>query len=94
MEFNWERFKVEKIAVECCNKEEMVDFLDLLKNNDIDEHGLKECLLKNNEGFEYPVYFVAYYSPYNYYYVVWSDDAYYKNVNYIILKWKNYMNCN
>ena len=94
MKFNWGRFKVKNVAVECCNKEEMVDFLDLLKNNDIDEHGLKECLLKNNEGFEYPVYFVAYYSPYNYYYVVWSDDAYYKNVNYIILKWKNYMNCN
>ena len=93
MEFNWERFKVEKIAVECCNKEEMVDFLDSLKNNDIDGHELKEYLLENNGGFEYPIYFEACNSSYDYY-VVWSDDTYYQDANYTILKWNNYMNCN
>ena len=36
MEFNWERFKIKNIAVECCNKEEMVDFLGLVENNGID----------------------------------------------------------
>ena len=94
MEFNWERFKVEKIAVECCNKEEMVDFLDLLKNNDIDEHGLKEYLLKNDGLFEYPIYFVGRYSSFDYYYVVWDGGTYYQRLNYTMLKWKDYMNCN
>ena len=95
MGFNWERFKVEKIVVECCNEEEMIDFLDLLKTNDIDEHELKEYLLENNECFKYPICFEArnYYS-YNYYSVEWSYRTYYQDANYTILKWKNYMNCN
>ena len=93
MEFDWERFKVENIAVECCNEEEMVDFLDLLKNNNIAGYELKECLLENNEYFKHPIYFEA--RKYrNHYSVEWSDDAYYKNANYTILKWSDYMNCN
>ena len=97
MEFNWEIFKVKNISVECCNKEEVVDFLDSLKNNDIDGHELKEHLLDDNECFEYPIYFIACYSSFDYshnYSVEWSDDAYYQKSNYTILKWKNYMNCN
>ena len=93
MKFDWERFKVENIAVECCNEKEMVDFLDLLKNNDIDEHGLKEHLLENNEGFEYPIYFEACNFLHDYS-VEWSYRTYYQDANYTILKWNDYMNCN
>ena len=93
MEFNWEIFKAENIAVECCNKEEMVDFLDLLENNDIYEHELKERLLENGRLLKYPIYFET--SDYSHSYsVAWSDSTYYKDVGYTILKWKNYMNCN
>ena len=94
MEFDWEGFKVEDVAVECYNKEETVDFLDLLKNNGIDEHGLKEYLLENNEYIEYPICFVACYSSFDYYYVVNHKTYYYQNADYTILKWKDYMNCN
>ena len=94
MKFNWKRFKVENIAVECCNKEEMVDFLDLLKNNDINEHGLKEYLLENGRLFEYPIYFASYPASFDYYYVAWNRGTYYKDADYTILKWKDYMNCN
>ena len=93
MEFNWERFKGENIAVECCNEKEMVNFLDLLKNNDIDEHELKEHLLENNEGFEYPVYFEARNFLHDYS-VEWSYRTYYQDANYTILKWNDYMNNN
>ena len=92
MEFNWERFKIKNIAVECCNKEEMVDFLDLLENNGIDEHELKECLLEDNKCFKYPIYFEAR-KYWNHYSVEWSDDTYYQDANYTILKWNDYMNC-
>ena len=92
MKFDWKRFKVENIAVECCNKEEMVNFLDLLKNNGIDEHETKDYLLENDELFEYPIYFASYYSSYGYYSVEWNYRTYY--ANYTILKWKDYMNCN
>ena len=94
MKFDWKRFKVENIAVECCNKEEMVDFLDLLKNNDINEHGLKEYLLENGRLFEYPIYFASYPASFDYYYVAWNRGTYYKDADYTILKWKDYMNCN
>ena len=93
MEFNWERFKLKNIAVECCNKEEMVDFLDLLENNGIDEHELKECLLEDNKCFKYPIYFEAR-KYWNHYSVEWSDGTYYQDANYTILKWSDYMNCN
>ena len=93
MEFNWERFKIKNIAVECCNKEEMVDFLDLLENNDIYEHELKEYLLENNECFKYPIYLEAR-KYWNHYSVEWSDATYYQDANYTILKWSDYMNCN
>ena len=93
MGFDWERFKVENIAVECCNKEEIVDFLDSLKNNDINEHKLKEYLLKKTGRFEYPIYFEANNYSHNYY-VEWYDGTYHQELNYTILKWNNYMNCN
>ena len=93
MEFNWERFKIKNIAVECCNKEEMVDFLDLLENNGIDEHELKECLLEDNKCFKYPIYFEAR-KYWNHYSVEWSDGTYYQDANYTILKWSDYINCN
>lgn len=93
MEFDWERFKVEDVAVECCNKEEMVDFLNLLKNNGIDEHELKEYLLENNECFKYPIYFEARNYSHNYS-VEWCYGTYYQRSNYTMLKWSDYMNCN
>lgn len=90
MNFDWDEFKIKKIAVHTKTQEEYDDFVKQAKEN-----GLEFCL----KGYNYfPRYkFKTCINYYYSYYCVHSqlsycDIDYYKKKNYKIIEWGDYMN--
>ena len=91
-EFDWSKFKTEDIAVNCKTEEESKDFIKQCIKHGITEWSNGDKLDINNNCWTLYKEKTCYGYRLEYYGLCYGYKEYYKNHNYKILEWKDYIN--